>query len=172
MLNDMNIDEWYYKYVDDVHNYLVYFVGSQDVEDLVQETFIKAMSGIKGFKGKSSQKTWLLSIARNVAIDDTRRKSKIITMDKLGFISSQETLEDEIEKLQTYESVLDCINKMKKDYREVVLHRVVIGLSITETAETLGWSQSKVKTTLHRALKKLRASLTNDKEGGLAYDYV
>ena len=45
-----------------------------DVEDLVQETFLIAMKKLSSFKGQSHPKTWLISIARNIVIDQYRRR--------------------------------------------------------------------------------------------------
>lgn len=162
------VAEWYYLYVDDVHNYLVYFMGTADVDDVVQETFVKAFTGWDTFKGRSNRKTWLFSIARNTAINHIRANSKAIQITEVDQISKQHSAESTAEEHETYQRIIDEINNMKADYRDVVLHRIVMGLSIAETADTLGWSKAKVKTTLHRALKLLRKSLTTSLGRGLA----
>lgn len=174
-VNDTDIDAWYHNYADDVHNYLIYFTGNWDVDDLVQETFLKAMRGMGGFKGLANPKTWLLSIARRIAIDQMRqcRCTNILPPDQMERIPARQVQPDHaIVEREACRTVLEQINGLKNEYREVVFHRVVIGLSIAETAETLGWSESKVKITLHRALKKLRKSLRRSVEEEMAYEFI
>lgn len=68
------IETWFQLYANDVFNYLVYYTYSQDVEDLLQETFIKAWTHLGKQKTIADPKAWLLSIARNTAIDAIRKK--------------------------------------------------------------------------------------------------
>ena len=72
---DSVFEELYEKYHDDIFNFLFYMVRNREqTEDLVQEVYIKVLRSYKRFKGKSSEKTWLLSIARHVAIDFFRKQ--------------------------------------------------------------------------------------------------
>ena len=68
------IKEWFNRYVDDLYSFLSYYCGSLDVDDLVQETFLRAMAKMDLYKGQASPKTWLCSIARNVAKDSFRKQ--------------------------------------------------------------------------------------------------
>src|SRR3954466_2885024 len=68
------VEIWFYKYEKDITNYLVYYTGSRDVEDMVQETFLRAFKGFNHFRHNSNPKTWLISIARNTAADSFRKK--------------------------------------------------------------------------------------------------
>ena len=67
------IEEWFELYERDITSFLVYYTGSMDVEDLVQETFLRAFNKISRFNEKAHPKTWLISIARNMVIDQYRR---------------------------------------------------------------------------------------------------
>lgn len=61
------IEKLYMDYKDDVYRYLVSLTKNPDLsEDLLSETFVSAISSISNFKGQSSVKTWLFSIARNM----------------------------------------------------------------------------------------------------------
>ena len=71
------ISEWFYLYNKDIYHFLVYYIGSSDVEDLVQEVFIRAIKGFDTFQKKSSPKTWLFSIARHVGIDEIRKRKRL-----------------------------------------------------------------------------------------------
>jgi RNA polymerase sigma-70 factor (ECF subfamily) len=68
------IEKWFLEYGSDVNHFLVYYLGQNNVEDLVQDVFIKALKGLPNFEGRAGPKTWLFAIARNVAIDFERKK--------------------------------------------------------------------------------------------------
>ena len=69
-----SIENWFKLYERDITSFLIYYTGSMDVEDLVQDTFMIAMKKMSGFKEQSHPKTWLISIARNRVIDNYRRR--------------------------------------------------------------------------------------------------
>jgi RNA polymerase sigma-70 factor, ECF subfamily len=71
------IEQLFIKYNSYIYHFFVYYTQSTDVDDLVQECFMKALKGIHKFEGKSDPKTWLVSIARRVAIDHHRGKRKL-----------------------------------------------------------------------------------------------
>jgi RNA polymerase sigma-70 factor (ECF subfamily) len=164
------IDEWFTAYCDDVYNFLVYFTGTLDVEDLVQETFLRAMKGLSSFRHDANPKTWLLRIARNLAIDSVRRKQKV------KFVSENELLslpsrdldpERAVEAAETTRVILDLLQQVNPKFRDVLLLRGVCDLSISDTAAILGWSESKVKATYHRAITAARQLVPKVHEGGL-----
>ncbi|KAB7672898.1 RNA polymerase sigma factor SigX [Bacillus sp. B1-b2] len=169
-------DEMYEKYHQDVFQFLFYMVNHKETaEDLVQEVYIRVLKSYHRFEGKSTEKTWLFSIARNVAIDHFRKQKnwKERIMDKFDWskqqIQSQDLLPEEMtvqsEELQViYKALTTCT----VDQKAVIILRYIQERSIVETALTLGWTESKVKTTQHRALKSLRKQLENiDGEEGV-----
>ncbi|MEK5523117.1 RNA polymerase sigma factor [Heyndrickxia sp. FSL W8-0423] len=80
-----SIEELFQKYEQDITSYLIYYTGSADVEDLVQDTFLLAMKNLSNFKENSHPKTWLISIARNIVIDKFRRRLLGVPSGKCGF---------------------------------------------------------------------------------------
>ncbi|WAA13796.1 RNA polymerase sigma factor SigX [Fervidibacillus halotolerans] len=163
--------EIYEKYHRDLFQFLFYMVRNRELaEDLVQEVYIRVMKSYDRFEGKSSLKTWLFTIARNVAIDHFRKeqnlKKRIFSRTdwKERKMIDEHPLPEEIamqnEKIQLlYRSLNECT----VDQRTVLIARFIQQLSIMETAEILGWTESKVKTTQHRALKVVRKAM--EKEG-------
>ncbi|OLS40324.1 RNA polymerase sigma factor SigX [Bacillus sp. MRMR6] len=157
-------NELYKKYHNDLFNFLFYMIQSREqAEDLVQEVYIRVLKSYQNFNGDSSEKTWLFAIARNVAIDHFRKqkgwKQKMITKWELVDlpIKDDSPQPDEVvfhleEKLLVYK----CLEKCSIDQRSVILLRFIQELSIIETAKVLGWKESKVKTTQHRAIKHLK----------------
>lgn len=162
------ISEWFRQYSHDVYNFLIYYTGKRDVEDLVQETFIKALKGLERFNYNSSPKTWLFAIARNLAIDETRKKKnriwdKIARFDKSNEGADSETPETIFEGNEQAQELLLAIRGLKQNYRDVVILRGIKELSVAETAAVLDWTEDMVRTNYHRALKALR----KEKGGGL-----
>ncbi|WP_318508535.1 RNA polymerase sigma factor SigX [Bacillus sp. T3] len=154
----------YTKYHHDVFQFLFYMVRSREqAEDLVQEVYIRVYKSYHRFEGKSSEKTWLFSIARNVAIDHFRKqkgwKQRIIeTFEGTTFqLKDEHPIPEEI-ALQKEELQLmyRCLDLCTIDQRMVLVMRYIHDLSIAETAKVLNWSEGKVKTTQHRALKALK----------------
>jgi RNA polymerase sigma-70 factor, ECF subfamily len=172
---DSVFDELYSNYHQDVFNFLIYMVHNRQLaEDLVQEVYIRVLKSHQNFEGKSSEKTWLFSIAKNVAIDHYRKQKnwKNRLLDKFDWnrdeLSSKDAPPEEIvvandEIKMLYDSLKLCTT----DYRMVIIMRYLQELSIKETAEILDWTESKVKTTQHRALKWLKVEMNqrSGKEG-------
>ncbi|ASV69155.1 RNA polymerase sigma factor SigX [Cytobacillus sp. FSL W7-1323] len=172
---DSVFDELYTKYHQDVFQFLFYMVRDRELaEDLMQEVYIRVLKSYDKFEGKSSEKTWLFSIARNVAIDSFRKqkgwKQKIIEK----FDWSKQQIKDEhpmpeevVMQSQEIQMIYRCMEKCSVDQRTVIIMRYIQELSIAETAATLGWTESKVKTTQHRALKALKKNMSDmwEKEG-------
>ncbi|MBM7620874.1 RNA polymerase sigma-70 factor (ECF subfamily) [Bacillus tianshenii] len=165
------ISKWFYEYSDDIYQFLHFRLNAKqhDIEDLVQEVFIRALKGLSHFKGNSSPKTWLFSIARNVAIDEGRKR----TRDRWKwFLSFDDSHEEPYHKEQTPEEILTdkegqrdliaAIRSLKESYKDVLIMRSIKELSIQETAEVLGWSENKVRSTHHRAKAALQKKLGGD----------
>lgn len=148
------------EYADDVYSFLVYYTGTRDVDDMVQETFIKALQAIDRFEGRSNPKTWLLRIARNVSIDQYRRNKRSqnwVSDDLLHAVESEERSPEElVEMRDTNNLLLQLLDQLKPVYREVILYRAVLDMSVEETAQALNWPSSRVRVTFHRAIKAVR----------------
>lgn len=166
--------ELYEKYHQDVYQFLYYMVNNKEqAEDLVQEVYIKVLRSYDRFEGKSSEKTWLFSIAKHVAIDSFRKqkgwKNKLLeTFDwNKQQVQDNAPLPEEIAvQNEQVQQMYRCLDKCKVDHRLVLILRYIQALTIQETAQILGWTESKVKTTQHRALKVLKAYMEELQEKG------
>jgi RNA polymerase sigma-70 factor (ECF subfamily) len=146
----------------------------QVAEDLIQETFIKVLKAHKQFRGESSEKTWLFSIARHTVMDHFRKqqreKNKWFGLfnknDEWQQIEAKGPLPDELlvlsEERQRLYRKLDLLTL---DQKNVIILRFIQSMSIHDTARILEWTESKVKTTQHRAIKKLHQLLTTKEKG-------
>lgn len=165
MTDHDKLEEWFYRYVDDIYNFLIYFTGRKDVEDIVQEVFLKLIR--KGnLENIEKPKTFLFSIAKNAAIDDVRKRKKIIfsSPEELNLVSGENLPEETLLAQEDYHSVLKPMHELKRNYRVVLILRLVNELSFEEIAEALHWKVSKVKTTYYRALHKYKQTLNYEGE--------
>ncbi|MEH7334963.1 RNA polymerase sigma factor [Neobacillus drentensis] len=166
------IEKWFIQYEKDITNFLVYYTGSKDVEDLVQETFLRAFQAYSRYKNEASPKTWLISIARNTAIDFYRKRSVWQKLKKLLDTESPkppEPAEDLLFRKIEYANLYEAINQLKDNYRDIILLRGIAELSSQEAGQVLGWSENKVNVTFHRAVKKLNECL---KEGEYYEEFI
>ena len=146
--------------------------NTQDAEDILQETFIKAFRHLNTFDGRSSLSTWLYRIATNEALMALRRrKVNLVSLDE-----PDETLEQEQEPLQIVDwccmpeqelmsaearQYLDrAIDELSPNLRIVFLLRDIEGLSTQEVEQVLGLTETAVKTRLSRARLRLRELLS------------
>lgn len=155
----MQIEILFHKYKEDVNNFLLYYLKTTDIEDVLQETFIHAYKALSNQISISNERSWLISIARHTAIDFLRKeKSQIRKISKLKnepLHQAQLTIEEKLQIDERNKMILNEIYQMKHSYQEVIILRGIKEFSIIETAEILNWKENKVKVTYHRALKKL-----------------
>ncbi|MBH0229625.1 RNA polymerase sigma factor SigX [Halobacillus sp. KCTC 3957] len=170
-------DEIYERYHQDLYQFVIYMVKDRDLaQDLVQEVYIKVMKSYQSFDGRSSEKTWLFSIARHVTIDyfrkQKRKRKRVMDFFDWGErgeqIQDHDSLPEEIAvQNEEMKEVFQALGKCTMDQKSVIILRFVQGMSIHETAEILNWSESKVKTTQHRGMKSLRDMLSSKDQGGV-----
>ncbi|WP_163537683.1 RNA polymerase sigma factor SigX [Gracilibacillus sp. YIM 98692] len=159
-------DHLYDKYHQDLYHFIFYMVKNKEqTEDLLQDVYIRVLKSYEFFKGDSTEKTWLFSIARHVTFDHFRKVKR-----KRNRFLEFFNWEDEGEKLKANQpipeevAVLDdqmqqvyhCLDNCTPNQKQVVILRYLQGFNIKETAEVLNWTTSKVKTTQHRAIKELQ----------------
>ncbi len=164
----------YNEYHQDVFQFLFYLVKNRETaEDLMQEVYMKVLRSYGSFEHKSSEKTWLFSIARNAAIDHFRKEKnwKQRLMENFEWsrenIADEQALPDEIAQMnEDMQAVYRSLDLCSIDQRMVIILRYIKGLTIAETAAVLNWKTSKVKTTQHRALKAIRSILEENERGG------
>lgn len=142
-------------------------------EDIVQETFVSAMTHLDRFEGRSSLGTWLYRVGYNASLDWLRRRrNEPLPPDEPGDESETVPLPRSlVEWTLTPESKqaegemaaeLDrAIGELSESLRLVFLLRDVDELSTQETAEALGLTEGAVKVRLHRARLALREKLSD-----------
>lgn len=155
--------------------------NTQDAEDALQETFLKAYKGIGAFEGRSSLATWLYRIATNEALMMVRKRKPELSMEKEDTNDSDELLDEPFQfadwcclpedRYQSAEarSFLDqAVQRLAPALKTVFILRDIEGLSIKETVEILNVNEGVVKTRLLRARLQLREDLSAYFSSGLA----
>jgi RNA polymerase sigma-70 factor (ECF subfamily) len=147
-----------------------------DAEDITQQTFLSAVENLGKFRGESSFATWLYRIATFAALKVIRKRQGL---DTISLEAATEPREDGaalphpefiadwkespgqlVERNETRRLLETALARLDEKHRVVFLLRDVEGLSISETAATLGLSESNVKMRLLRARLQLREDLT------------
>ena len=168
-MTNRKIEEWFQLYEGDITSFLIYYTGSMDVEDLVQETFMIAMKKMYVFKEQANPKTWLISIARNKVIDDYRRRKvwEKIKYSLLGEQKISKGLEERAIINQEIVHLYKAIHQLSPRYKEVVILRGILELAPKEVSEVLRTNVNHVNVMYHRALKRLKEILVKE---GMDYE--
>lgn len=145
----------------------------QDAEDVLQNTFMKALQSIKSFEGRSSLATWLYRIAVNEALMALRRHKPTVPV-PMDYEDDEDELqhptqftdwcclpEEDLLSAESKKHLDKAIQKLPEKLRVVFLLRDVEGLSIRETSEALDLTETAVKTRLLRARLQLREQLSS-----------
>lgn len=136
-----------------------------EVEDAMQQAYVRAYEGLEGFAGASAFSTWLLRIAINEALGRLRGRARIALVDELtpeveaSMDTPIETPEERAGSAEAVRMVEEAVDLLPLHYRSVFVLRDVEQLSTAATAETLGLSEEAVKVRLHRARHAVRDSL-------------
>lgn len=157
--------EWYDQYSIQIYKYIVKIINdTHQAEDLTQDTFIKVYKYLV-HKEVDYPKVFLYRTAHNIAVDYIRKQAPIRLMKNIfpERKDSKASTESIIEGREELKDLYKTLSHLKSSYRQVIILRKMEGLSIQETAQILNWSESKVKSTLFRALRALEDRL---KKGG------
>ncbi len=159
-------------YQDMVYNHAHAILGESDsAEDAVQETFIKAFRGLRGYRG-GSFRAWLLRIASNTCYDELRRSNHRQEVDDwlvgedgeeyelLELLPSPELSPDaQVEQRELMAAVQRGLQRLPVEYRAVAVIVDVLGFDYAEAAASLGVPVGTVKSRLARARQGLRQYL-------------
>jgi RNA polymerase sigma-70 factor (ECF subfamily) len=134
-----------------------------EVEDLAQETFVRAYRAFPGFdpEGPAKASTWLLTIATRLALDVRKRKRADDTPmgDTEPPSDRPSNPELSLERRELGEAIARAAAELPNDQRAALVLAEMHGLSIAEIAEALEVPENTAKTRLFRAREKMRTSL-------------
>lgn len=162
----------YDMYVVRIYRFVYFKINNkEDAEDITSEVFLKAWNYlITGNQKKIDSLSGLLySIARNAVIDAYRERARHPLFSIEYLLAEKEShtspVIDDLQAKGEVEILYKAIQKMKQEYREIILLRYIEQLSLKEISDMLGKSMVGVRVLLHRAVKKLK-ELTDENEKG------
>jgi len=134
------------------------FGAHEEVDDLVQDTFIRAFQSLDGFRAESSFRTWLFTIERRLLLDrrraEKRRPSRVEVQE-----DDASTEYDALDAMVAGESanrVREAMTKLSPTQREVFALRVAQGLSYKEIAELVGTTEGAARVHYHNAMRAVK----------------
>ncbi len=147
----------------EVWRFLAHLDSPATADDLAQETYLRALRSMHAFSGRSSARTWLLSIARRVVIDQVRRKQSR---------PQRATLDDwhaAVEQAQPTGlpgfadgiALTDLLRRLDDDRREAFVLTQISDLSYAEAAEVCGCPVGTIRSRVARAREDLISLLTD-----------
>lgn len=128
-----------------------------DLDDLVQETFIRAFRAMSGFRGQCQFRTWLMTIGGNALKDLGRRmaRRKIVPLDE-QLAARDGDPQQRAEANETEERLRRGLQRLPRMQREVFLLRAQQGLEYQEIAVALDTSTGAARVHYHHAVKRLK----------------
>ena len=142
--------------------------GRSDIDDAVQEAFIRIYQGLPSFSGRSSLSTWIWSVARNHAINiRAKERDDVISLDKTAEIASNRLgPETEFARRTAAEDIDWLLSRLDGNYRQVIELRYLAGKKYREIAEMLDLPEGTVKTLIHRARIKMKRMMEERDSAG------
>ncbi len=158
----------YARYARMVHGILLARVPASDVDDLVQEVFLRAMPRLSDLRDVTRFGPWLAAITRNRAHDYFRQTRAVAQV--------TESLPEDEEQLPAASTapdaqaaaILACVRSLPDTYRETLILRLVEGMNGPEIAARTGLTPGSVRVNLHRGMQQLREKLSQASLAGPA----
>jgi RNA polymerase sigma-70 factor (ECF subfamily) len=141
-------------------------VGARgDVDDLVQDTFVRAFGSLDSFRGESSLRTWLFTIARRLLLDQRRAERRRgggaamqVEVHDADVVTEHDAL-DEVVADETERRMREAVGRLSVTQREVFTLRVAEGLSYREIAEAVDTTEGAARVHYHNAMRAIKEFL-------------
>ncbi len=135
--------------------------AGEDVEDLVQETFLRAFRRIETFRGVSSFRTWLMTIGSNLLKDSWRRRSRRpeVSLEERDIVDEAGDPQDKVVAGDLAARIGAFVQTLPRMQRDVFLLRAQQGVEYEEIASALGTTAGAARVHYHHAIKRLKALL-------------
>ena len=165
--DDKGIAEIVEDYKDGLILYLNGYVSNIYIaEELTEDTFFRLITKKPRYSGKSTFKSWLYAIGRNVAVDFIRHNSKMLNTpieDMENYLSEEQSLEQSYINEERKIIVHKALSELATDYQTILWLVFFEGFSNKEAAIVLKKNDRQIKDLLYRAKQSLKSKL--EKEG-------
>jgi RNA polymerase sigma-70 factor, ECF subfamily len=132
-----------------------------DVEEVVQDTFVRAFASLDGFRGDSSLRTWLFTIARRLLMDRRRaerRRGEQVEVQENDVATEYDSL-DSVVADETQQRLRTAMARLSPTQREVFTLRVSEGMSYKEIADSVGTTEGAARVHYHNAMRTIKEFL-------------
>ncbi|GAA4849937.1 sigma-70 family RNA polymerase sigma factor [Pseudonocardia benzenivorans] len=151
------LDEFVRATRDDVRGFLVHLAGADEADDLLQETYLRAVRSLPGFTGDGPARAWLLAIARRAAADAVRdavRRPRTVAVDDWEAVNAPRGRAID-------EAVLvgALVDRLEPDRRDAFVLTQLLGLAYTDAAQVCGCPVGTIRSRVARAREDLVAAL-------------
>jgi RNA polymerase sigma-70 factor (ECF subfamily) len=159
------------QYIDGLFSYALMLTRNRaEAEDLLQETYVRAIQAMDRLREDSNLKSWLFTILRNIWLNQLRKRKTVpqfVEMDgdgntAAGPLGTARNSHDILVSNEVAERVRSAIRNLPTDFREIILLREFEELSYQEIATVLGCPAGTVMSRLGRARAKLRTLLADE----------
>lgn len=157
----------YDRYIQRVYRYCYYRTNNaSDAEDLTAQIFLAALEALPRYRQDGHFAGWLFSIARKKVADFHRRTpyARYVALDEAALPPIHTDLAVDVETSQRRERLLQMIQGLAEEERELIHLRYVAELSFAEIASVLRKNEEAVKKTLYRLMARLKRELEADHE--------
>jgi RNA polymerase sigma-70 factor (ECF subfamily) len=156
----------YARYARMVHGILLARVPAHDVDDLVQDVFLRALPRLRDLRDVARFGPWLAAITRNRANDYYRQTRAVAALTESlpedeGELPASNTVPDAEAAM-----ILAFVRSLPETYRETLILRLVEGMTGPEIAARIGLTPGSVRVNLHRGMQQLREKLAEASAGG------
>jgi len=147
---------FYLKFAPKLRRYLSLKLPGEDVEEVLQDTFLSAFDSLALYRGDSSVLTWLVSIARHEVADFYRKRyvrQKIEQTAPLfeSIVSEVMSPEFSLEKKKIEKKFFATYRKLSKQYQDILSYRFELSMSVKEIAKRMNLSFKATESLLYRA---------------------
>lgn len=161
----MDLEAVYREHSVSVYRFLYAKTGSAEIaEELTQETFYQAVKCIDRFDGSSKITTFLFGIAKNVWMNEyRRRKRSAVPLEDADSISTP-SAESDVLSAMGRDAILKAIHGIREPGREVLYLRLLGSLSFSEIGSILGQTENWSRVTFYRAKQQLIKEIQGNEE--------
>jgi RNA polymerase sigma-70 factor (ECF subfamily) len=134
---------------------------NDEVDELVQDTFVRAFNSLDGFRGESSFRTWLFTIERRLLVDRKRAEKRRRDKDEVqeDDAATEYDALDSVVADETQRRLQHAIAKLSPTQKEVFTLRVSEGLSYKEIAQAVGTTEGAARVHYHNAMRAVKELL-------------
>ncbi|MEG2288439.1 MAG: sigma-70 family RNA polymerase sigma factor [Clostridium sp.] len=155
----IKIEDLYEKYKEDTFYYLLSLTHNSTLsEDLLSETFLHAIRSLPNYKGKSSIKTWIFGIARNMWLQNLRKSKDTVQYDELLAIYLTHDIEEHFIQKQAIDRIYELL-KSKDDRIQSVVNMRIDGFSYYDIGLKLCISENSARVIDFRTKKWIKTIL-------------